>query len=108
MGELSVRHDLAERLKKVYILLMIFVYDEGKSQSNKIKHGVDFKEIQELWEDERYVQVPARYAEESRFLVIGKFKEKIWSCVITYRDAAVRIISARRSRRDEEELYERE
>jgi len=87
---------------------MVFDYDEGKSQNNKLKHGVDFEEIQELWKDERYVQVPARYAEESRFLVIGKFKDKIWSCVITYRDAAVRIISARRSRRDEEELYERE
>jgi len=80
---LDVRLALADRSKKVYILLMVFVYDEEKSQSNKIKHGVDSKEIQELWEDERYVQVPAR-------------------------DAAVRIISARRSRRDEEELYERE
>ncbi len=87
---------------------MVFEYDEGKSQNNKLKHGVDFEEIQELWKDERYVQVPAQYAEESRFLVIGKFKDKIWSCVITYRDAVVRIISARRSRRDEEELYERE
>ena len=87
---------------------MVFEYDEVKSQSNKLKHGVDFEEIQELWDDERYVHVPARYAEESRFLVVGKFKDKIWSCVITYRDGTVRIISARRSRRDEEELYERE
>jgi uncharacterized DUF497 family protein len=87
---------------------MVFEYDEVKSRNNKLKHGVDFEEIQELWDDERYVQVPAQYAEESRFLVVGKFKGKIWSCVITCRETVVRIISARRSRRDEEELYERE
>jgi uncharacterized DUF497 family protein len=87
---------------------MIFEYDKQKSSSNKLKHGVDFEEIQEVWKDERQVHVPARQAEESRFLVIGKFKDKLWSCVITYRGTNVRIISARRSRADEEELYEHE
>jgi uncharacterized DUF497 family protein len=87
---------------------MVFEYDKEKSQSNKLKHGVDFEEIQELWRDERYVQVPSRYVEESRFLVIGKFDGKTWSCIVTYRNDVVRIISARRSRPDEEELYGRE
>ena len=31
---------------------MEFEYDEGRSRSNKTKHGIDFVEAQALWSDE--------------------------------------------------------
>jgi len=43
---------------------------------------------------------------EPRFLLIGKIAEKHWSAVVTYRDARIRLISVRRSRKKEVELYE--
>jgi uncharacterized DUF497 family protein len=39
-------------------------------------------------------------------LVIGKISEKNWSGVITYRGGKIRIISVRRSRKEEVEIYE--
>ena len=43
---------------------------------------------------------------EPRFLVIGMIEGKVWTGVITYRGEAVRIISVRRSRKEEVEHYE--
>ena len=43
---------------------------------------------------------------EERYLVIGAISGKMWTGVITYRDGAVRIISVRRSRKEEVEYYE--
>lgn len=56
--------------------------------------------------DSNLIQIPARTKEEARYLVIGKIHEKHWSAVITYRDENIRIISMRRSRIEEVELYE--
>jgi uncharacterized protein len=44
--------------------------------------------------------------EESRFLVIGQIKAKYWAAVITYREERVRIISVRRARDEEIQIYE--
>lgn len=85
---------------------MDFEYDENKSIANKKKHGIDFKEIQELWNDENMLETPARTEEEPRFMLIGKVKEKHWSVIVTHRTGKIRIISARRSRQEEVELYE--
>ena len=83
-----------------------FEYDENKSQSNLKKHGIDFLEAQELWNDPNLLEIPARTQDESRFLVIAKIDEKHWSGVITYRTPNIRIISIRRSRTEEIALYE--
>ena len=85
-----------------------FNYDRRKSDANKQKHGIDFIEAQALWEDERRIEIPARTEDEGRFLVVGKIGNMHWSVVITYRGDVTRIISARRSRGEEIELYESE
>lgn len=51
---------------------MKFEFDENKSMSNKVKHGIDFIEAQRLWQDELRLEVPARTEDESRFTVIAK------------------------------------
>ncbi len=85
---------------------MKFEFDSRKSDNNKKKHGLDFLDAQALWDDPDYVIIPAKTIDEPRFLIIGKIEDKHWSGVITYRDESVRIISVRRSRREEIDIYE--
>ncbi len=85
---------------------MEFEFDRRKSNSNSRKHGIDFIAAQALWEDPDLLEIPARTTDEPRFLVIGKIAKQHWSGVITYRDERIRIISVRRSRNEEVEIYE--
>jgi uncharacterized DUF497 family protein len=83
-----------------------FEFDESKSRANKDKHGIDFVEAQALWLDEMFVEILARTDDEPRFLVVGVILDKHWSAVITYCGDRVRIISVRRSRKEEVAIYE--
>ena len=56
---------------------MEFEFDPNKSKANRAKHGIDFIKAQQLW-----------------------------SAIITYRQGRVRIISVRRSRKEEVGIYE--
>lgn len=86
--------------------MLTFNYDEAKSQSNQVKHGIDFIAAQRLWKDPDLLEIPAKTQDEPRYLVIGRIAEKHWSAVITYRQEHIRIISVRRSRTEEIALYE--
>ena len=85
---------------------MEFEFDSRKSAANKRKHGIDFVEAKVLWDDPDLIEIPARTEDEPRFLVIGMIAVKHWSAVIAYRDDRIRIISVRRSRTEEVEIYE--
>jgi len=85
---------------------MEFEFDPQKSEINKQKHGIDFYEAQELWDDPDFIEVPVKAGDEMMFLVVGKISGKHWSGVITYRAEKIRIISVRRSRKEEVEIYE--
>ena len=85
---------------------MNFEFDFRKSVVNKKKHGIDFVEAQVLWEDPNLIEIPAKINDESRFLVVGRIIDKHWSGVITYREEKIRIISVRRSRMEEVDIYE--
>jgi uncharacterized DUF497 family protein len=85
---------------------MEFEFDPKKSDTNKSKHGIDFYEAQALWDDPDMVEIPLKTSDEPRFLVIGKISEKHWSGIITYRSSKTRIISVRRSRKEEVDIYE--
>jgi uncharacterized DUF497 family protein len=84
---------------------MNFEYDPAKSKSNKAKHGIDFEEAKRLW-DSKPLEIPSAYREEHRALLIGRIDDKHWTAVITRRTDAIRIISCRRSRKEEVEWYE--
>ena len=85
---------------------MDFEFDPCKSEENKRNHGIDFLEAQVLWEDPDLVDIPAKTSDEPRSLVIGRIAGKYWSGIITYRGEKIRIISVRRARREEVEIYE--
>ena len=84
---------------------MEFEFEPGKSATNGAKHGIDFLQAQDLWEDPDRVEVPARTVGASRWLVVGRIGEVHWSAVVTYRDLQIRIISVRRSRSEEVRIY---
>jgi uncharacterized DUF497 family protein len=87
--------------------MLLFEYDENKSQINQSKHGINFNDAQLLWDDPDLVEIPAKNTgDEMRFLVIGLINFKHWSAIITYRDKSIRIISVRRSRIEEVNFYE--
>jgi uncharacterized DUF497 family protein len=83
-----------------------FEFDDDKSQANLEKHGIDFHVAQELWKDPDLLQIQAKSESERRFLVVGRIGDKHWSAVATLRNETIRLISVRRSRNKEVELYE--
>jgi len=83
-----------------------FEFDPQKSRSNQEKHGLDFEEAQKLWQDEDRLLVPAKVKDEPRYALIAKYKEKIWSAFYTTRGEKIRLISVRKSRKEERDLYE--
>jgi len=86
---------------------MKFEFDDDKSATNKLKHGISFIEAQSLWDDWDVLEIPAKTVEdEGRCLVVGKIDKKHWAAVITYRNDFIRIISVRRAREKEVEYYE--
>ena len=84
---------------------MEFEYDQIKSYTNEEKHRIDFDEAQVLWLDEDRVEFPARSDTEERHALIAKKDEKIWVAFYTMRESAIRIISVRRARENEEKTY---
>lgn len=87
--------------------MLNFEFDPNKSRANLEKHGIDFIKAQALWNDFDLIEVPVKTPDEPRYLVIAKHEGKHWSGVITYRGETIRIISVRRSRKQEVEYYER-
>lgn len=85
---------------------MKFDCDIQKSKNNKTKHGIDFEEAAQVWNDENIIILRSPYMEERRFLAIGHMYNKIWTVVFTPRNDIIRIISARRARDEEIAYYE--
>lgn len=83
----------------------MFEFDPTKSESNKLKHGIDFVQAQELWEDANRVVIEARTIDEKRYLLIAEYKQSLWSAIFTLRSGIVRIISVRKSRENEKAIY---
>jgi len=85
---------------------MIFEYDHSKSEINKAKHSIDFELTQQIWSDDYRLEISAKNISEPRHLVVGLIAGKHWSAVVKYRGENRRIISVRRSRIEEVEIYE--
>ena len=83
---------------------MPFEFDPQKSAGNKIKHGMDFVEVQALWHSPR-IELNAKDAAEKRYLVIGTIRKQHWGAVITYRGMTIRLISVGKSTPQEIAAY---
>ena len=85
---------------------MPFEFDENKSISNRKKHGIDFIEAQNLWNDPERVIIPAKELNQIRHMIIGRIDKTIWSAIYTIRKESIGIISVRKARENEKEIYE--
>lgn len=84
---------------------MKFEWDNEKSTRNQAKHGIDFDTARALWDDGNRVEIQSPYPLESRSVLIGKLDNKLWTAIFTRRGSGLRIISVRRARKQEEDLY---
>jgi len=84
---------------------MDFEFDAKKSARNKLKHGIDFVEAQELWKDITALALPARSETEPREALIASYSSKLWTAIFTRRKEKIRIISCRRARDGEKRIY---
>lgn len=87
---------------------MKFEYNPEKSAANRLKHGIDFEDAQDLWDDDDLLVIPLKFEDEPRQACIGRIAGKHWTAIITCRCKVVRIISVRRARTNEVKLYESE
>ncbi len=85
---------------------MEFEFDENKSKANNDKHGIDFIEAQELWNDPDRIEIPTKHLDEPRYVLIAMIYNKHWAAIFTYRNKKIRLISVRRARKNEKEIYE--
>jgi uncharacterized protein len=86
---------------------MEFEWDDAKAKSNKVKHDLSFEDASQVFFDPNHmIEASSRETDnEERFKVVGMVKGRILTLVFTYRDNRVRVISARRSRSQEEGKY---
>lgn len=85
----------------------IFDWDDAKSASNLIKHGVEFEWAMGAFLDPRRVDLDATQPGqgEMRWKVVGTVGRKLITVVYTMRAGAVRIISARPANKKELKRY---
>ncbi len=84
---------------------MWFEFDAIKSKSNKLKHGIDFNHAQNIWQSP-YFEFRLQTEGESRWAIIGTVDGVFWTAIITKRNGGTRIISVRRSRYEEKQVYQ--
>ncbi len=82
-----------------------FEFDPEKSKANQLKHGLNFILAQQLWDDPWRVVIPTRCTGEKRWLMVARLEDIFWTTIYTVRDHRIRIISVRKSRDDEKEIY---
>jgi uncharacterized DUF497 family protein len=83
-----------------------FEFDPGKSAANLAKHGLSLAAAAHLWNDPDLSEALSRYPAEPRRIAIGLLEGKHWTVVFTHRANTIRLISARRSRENEKQIYE--
>jgi uncharacterized DUF497 family protein len=87
-----------------------FEWDDGKALANIEKHGVSFGEATEVFYDPNAIEDydVEHSAEEPRFFVIGLSSRRLLYVIYAERVGdIVRIISARKADKPEQQIYER-
>jgi len=87
-----------------------FEWDVNKDESNARKHGVSFDDARTVFYDEYAIQFydPEHSESEDRFILLGtsfKLKTLVVCHCFQEEDTIVRIISARRADKDEQQVY---
>ena len=81
-----------------------FEWNEDKSRANLTKHGIDFDDASGIFYGPIVLRQSDRNNEE-RWIAIGSLEDRLIAVVFTRRADVIRIISARRARKNEEREY---
>ena len=86
---------------------MEFEWDKNKNDSNIEKHGIDFNDAKDIFNDEKRKISPDLRIDygEDRWITIGKVIDTIMVVVYTIRNDAYRLISARYAKKKERGRY---
>ncbi|KAA3604705.1 MAG: BrnT family toxin [Calditrichaeota bacterium] len=83
---------------------MEFEWDENKNASNLQKHGIAFEDAAKIFLKRR-IENSSDRANEKRFITIGEINNRVIAVIYTLRENKIRIISARKARKNEEKEY---
>ncbi len=85
---------------------MNFEWDENKRIKNINQHGIDFHDAAKVFDSETYTVVDERFDYgEIRLLTLGIVNGRILAVTHTESDDHIRIISARKGEKHEQEIY---
>ena len=85
---------------------MRFEWDEKKRLSNIKKHGIDFVDIPAMFDGDIVTVIDDRFDYgETRYQTLGLLKNRGIMVVHTESETIIRIISARKANKHEEEVY---
>ena len=84
-------------------------WDLAKVRSNLAKHGISFWDVEPAFNDKFAITIPDVFLVfEERFIMIGTDAlDRMLTVSYTYRNNAVRIISARLAAKSERKTYEK-
>ncbi|MFA6411272.1 MAG: BrnT family toxin [Syntrophales bacterium] len=93
--------------------MIIFSWDNRKNDANKKRHGVSFDEAKTVFYDENAIRYfdPDHSDDDDRFLMVG-LSNKLRILIVCHcfgeEDSVIRIITARKATKSEEDNYWRE
>ena len=93
--------------RELFGRIRAFEWDNVKCRRNIEKHGIDFDEATEVFYGPVLLRRSDKKSEE-RWIAAGETEQRILAVVFTLRGQKIRIISARRARRNEERAYRNE
>ena len=85
---------------------MEFDWDPPKSARNEAKRGISLAAASALWMGP-VVTLPSKQPGEFRHLAIGLIEGLHWTVIFAPRGNTFRLISARRSRKNEKDLFQK-
>ncbi|MFQ5652482.1 MAG: BrnT family toxin [bacterium] len=83
---------------------MKFEWDEHKNEANIKKHGIAFEDASKIFLRPR-IEKRSDRGGERRYITVGEVNNRIIAVVYTPRGDKIRIISARKARKNEEREY---
>ena len=88
---------------------MEITWDPVKAKSNRLKHRIFFSEVEPVFSDPNAISMEDMESEsEARHVTIGLDSlGRLVVVVYTYRDSAIRLISARKASKAEQKAYEK-